>query len=128
MTAKTIYDTTTGRILATSVSGRGGPPPGETVRAIDGIYDATTQYILDGVPTDKAVINYTLDKEVIAPGGEVATVTGLPIGSTVMHRLTTYQTDAGSFTFDSETVGAYIFTVNHPAYLVARIKITAEEP
>ena len=78
---------------------------GETVKSIDGMYDESTQYLPDGIPTDRAVINYTLDKPVIERVGRSPPSQACLIGSTVMHRLTTYQTDAGSFTFDARSWG-----------------------
>lgn len=124
--SRTFYDKATGRILARSFSGHGGPPVGDTIAAVDGWYDPEATYLPSGVPTARAVINYSLDKPtIVAAGGEVATVTGLPDGAVVYYETSEYATTGGSFSFDAVTPGIYDFLINQPDYLATTIRITA---
>ena len=122
----TYYDKTTGRGIARSFSGRGGPAADDSVGRVSGFYDLDTLYFPGGIPTARAVINYTLDKPtIVAAGGEVATVAGLPDGSTVYYDTSEYPTIAGSFTFDAVTAGVFYFIIDEPAYLKTTIRIEA---
>lgn len=124
--SSTYYDISTGRGIARSFSGHGGPRSDDSVGRIEGFYDLDTLYFPGGVPTARAVINYSLDKPtIVAAGGEVATVTGLPTGAIVYYETSEYATTAGSFSFDATTVGEFEFIIDEPGYLKTTIRITA---
>jgi hypothetical protein len=124
--SRTFYDTATGRILARSKSGHGGPPVDDSVGAVDGWFDPATTYCPGGVPTARAVINYTQDKtEIVAAGGEVMTVTGLPTGSIIYFGAAEFASEAGGFTFDAMSIGVFTFVIDEPEYLKTIIQIEA---
>ena len=127
MGAKTLYNVADGRILARSLSGH-GLDVGESTATVNGSYDGATHYMPAGVPTPRAVINYAVDKATIAPGGETATVTGIPDPAAVHHKMVEYPTTGGTFSVDSDDVGEFGFVIDEPAFLKTLIKITVADP
>lgn len=124
--SSTYYDISTGRGIARSFSGHGGPATSDSVGRVEGFYDLDTLYFPGGVPTDRSAINYTLDKPtIVAAGGEFATVTGLPDGCMIYFSTDEIQSENGGFTFDATSVGFYQFIIDVPAFLKTTILIEA---
>ena len=116
-----IYDST-GRILRTIVC----PPDMNALQVgtgesfIVGVCDQITQYVLNGVVTNRPTQSTTIDKTAInANGNDVVTISNAPIGATctISNSETVTGIIDGTDTFVTTIPGTYFMTITQFPFL-----------
>ncbi|MGD9171155.1 MAG: hypothetical protein PVI97_13990 [Candidatus Thiodiazotropha sp.] len=98
---------------------------GET--AAIGKANDSTQYVLDGIVTDKPEMPVTIDKaDVSADGEDIVTISGVPTGALCrVGSLAEVSVDDGSVVLNFDEPGDYVVTLSLFPYLDYRVTISA---
>ena len=93
---------------------------------MEGTADDDTQYVKDGVITDRPSMNLSVDKTTItANGADEATISNIPSGATATCEGESLTIDDGELVFTADTAGIYTIKFECWPYLDEEVTINA---
>jgi len=123
----TTYSIETGKIIGNvTCSYEVIPPPVEGYQNIEGEFDSATQYIAEGVVTDRPAMVVGLSKqEIAADAVDMAIISGIPSGATIRWNETEQIADGSDVEFVTDIIGEHRLHITLWPYQDAEVTINA---